>query len=25
MRDRVGWYAPEDGTPGKVVWAVIVS
>jgi anti-sigma regulatory factor (Ser/Thr protein kinase) len=25
MSDRVGWYAPEDGTPGKVVWAVIVS
>ena len=25
MSDRAGWYAPEDGTPGKVVWAVIVS
>ena len=25
MSDRVGWYAPDDGTPGKVVWVVIVS
>jgi len=25
MSDRVGWCPPEDGTPGKVVWAVIVS
>ena len=25
MSNRVGWYVPEDGTPGKVVWAVIVS
>ena len=25
MSDRSGWHAPEDGTPGKVVWAVIAS
>jgi anti-sigma regulatory factor (Ser/Thr protein kinase) len=24
MSDRAGWCPPEDGTPGKVVWAVIV-
>ncbi len=24
MSDRSGWCPPEDGTPGKVVWAVIV-
>jgi len=23
MSDRSGWYPVEDGTPGKVVWAVI--
>ena len=23
MSDRSGWYPPEDGTPGKVVWAVL--
>ena len=25
MSDRSGWRPPEDGTPGKVVWAVIAS
>jgi len=25
MSSRWGWYAPEDGTPGKVVWAVLSS
>jgi len=25
MSDRAGWCPPEDGAPGKVVWAVIVS
>ena len=24
MSDRAGWCPPEDGAPGKVVWAVIV-
>jgi hypothetical protein len=24
MSDRSGWCPPEDGAPGKVVWAVIV-
>ena len=24
MSDRSGWCPPEDGSPGKVVWAVIV-
>ena len=23
ISDRFGWYRPEDGTPGKVVWAVV--
>jgi anti-sigma regulatory factor (Ser/Thr protein kinase) len=23
MSDRSGWYPSEDGTPGKVVWAVL--
>jgi len=25
MSDRSGWYPAEDGTPGKVVWAVARS
>jgi anti-sigma regulatory factor (Ser/Thr protein kinase) len=25
MSSRSGWYAPEDGTPGKVVWAALSS
>jgi hypothetical protein len=23
ISDRSGWYQPEDGTPGKVVWALV--
>jgi hypothetical protein len=23
LSDRSGWYQPEDGTPGKVAWAVV--
>lgn len=23
ISDRFGWYRPEDGAPGKVVWAVV--
>ena len=23
MSDRFGWYQPDDGTPGKVVWAIL--
>jgi anti-sigma regulatory factor (Ser/Thr protein kinase) len=25
MSSRSGWYTPEDGTPGKVVWAALAS
>ena len=25
MSSRLGWYPPEDGAPGKVVWAVLSS
>jgi len=25
MSSRSGWYTPEDGTPGKVVWAALPS
>ena len=23
ISDQFGWYQPADGTPGKVVWAVL--
>jgi anti-sigma regulatory factor (Ser/Thr protein kinase) len=23
ISDRFGWYRPDDGTPGKVIWAVV--
>jgi anti-sigma regulatory factor (Ser/Thr protein kinase) len=23
ISDQFGWYRPDDGTPGKVVWAVL--
>jgi anti-sigma regulatory factor (Ser/Thr protein kinase) len=25
ISDRFGWYRPADGTPGKVVWAVLLA
>jgi anti-sigma regulatory factor (Ser/Thr protein kinase) len=25
MSDRSGWYQPDDGTPGKIVWAVVTA
>ena len=25
MSSRTGWYPPEDGVPGKVVWAALAS
>lgn len=25
MSTRWGWYSPEDGAPGKVVWAILSS
>jgi len=25
LSDRFGWYRPDDGTPGKVIWAVLPS
>jgi anti-sigma regulatory factor (Ser/Thr protein kinase) len=25
MSSRSGWYPPDDGTPGKIVWAALSS